>query len=333
MKKITIVLIMSVIATLAIFANGVKEVENKENVYKIGISKFVSHPALDAIEKGIMDVFEENNIQSEFDLQNSNAEVSTAVSIAKVFKDGNKDLVIGIATPSAQALAQVYKNDKTFVEFAAITDPLSAGLLDESAKNIFGVSDRNPIELQLKTFVDLASIKTLGMIYSGNESNGVAIYERAKEYCNNNDIELVAISISSSAEVKTAMISIADRVDGIYIGNDNTVVSAIASVDKVCTKYDLPLFNSDTTSSENTNFLMSFGLDYYKVGRISGEKAIDVLINKASPSDIGAIFLDDVSQFNFILNLDRAKELNINISDEILNKASTIVKNGMMISN
>jgi putative ABC transport system substrate-binding protein len=127
-----------------------------------------------------------------------------------------------------------------------------------------------------------------------------------------------------------AMLSIADRIEGVFIGNDNTVVSALASVDQVCTEYDLPLFNSDTTSSEDTNFLMSFGLDYYKVGRICGEKALDV-INGATPKEIGAIFLDDISQFNFILNLDRAKDLNINISDELLNSASYVVENGEMI--
>jgi ABC-type uncharacterized transport system substrate-binding protein len=75
---------------------------------------------------------------------------------------------------------------------------------------------------------------------------------------------------------------------------------------------------------------MCFGLDYYKVGRICGEKALDV-INGATPKEIGAIFLDDISQFNFILNLDRAKDLNINISDELLNSASYVVENGEMI--
>ncbi len=332
MKKITTVLLLIVLASISTFANGTKEVNNESKVYKIGISKFVAHPALDAIENGIMDVFNEQGIEADFDLQNANAEVTTGVSIAKLFKDGNKDLVIGIATPTAQALAQVFKNDTTLVQYSAITDPESAGLVDDSATNLFGVSDRNPIELQLETFIDLANIETLGMIYSGNESNGVAIYERAKEYCDKNDIELVAISISSSAEVKTAVLTIADRVDGIYVGNDNTVVSAIASVDQVCNKYDLPLFNSDTTSSEGTNFLMSFGLDYYKFGRISGEYAIEVLVNGKTPQEVGCVYLDDISQFNFILNLDRAAELNIEISDELLAKVSTIVENGEMKS-
>lgn len=330
MKKLTNVLLLSVLAVSSIFASGAKEDINVEKTYKIGISKFVAHPALDAIENGIMDVINENNIPVEFDLQNCNAEISTAVSIANVFKDGNKDLVIGIATPPAQALAVAFKNSDIPVEYAAITDPQSAGFMDENLTNICGISDRNPIELQLETFVSLASIKSLGIIYSGNESNGVAIYERVKEYCNNNDVELVAVSISNSAEVKTALLSIANRVDGVFVGNDNTVVSAIASVDQVCTQYNLPLFNSDTTSSENTNFLMSFGLDYYKVGRICGETAIK-LLNGTDPKEIGAIFLDDITQFNFILNLDRAKVLNIEIDDQLLSKASYVVKNGVMI--
>ncbi|MDC7249712.1 MAG: ABC transporter substrate-binding protein [Sphaerochaetaceae bacterium] len=333
MKKITSVLLISVLAVSALFANGVKEESvSGEKVYKIGISKFVAHPALDAIEQGIMDELNEMGLSYEFDLQNCNAEISTGVSIANIFKDGNKDLVIGIATPPAQALAVAFNNTDTPVEFAAITDPLSAGFMDEGLSNIFGISDRNPIELQLDTFIDLASIETLGMIYSGNESNGVAIFERAQQYCIDNGLELVAVSVSNSAEVKTAMLSIASRVDGIYIGNDNTVVSAIASVDQVCTDYDLPLFNSDTTSSENTNFLMSFGLDYYKVGRISGNAAYKVLTG-TSPNEIGTVFLDDITQFNFILNLDRAEELNIEISPELLAKASFIVQDGSMIEN
>lgn len=330
MKKITSVLLLIMLASVSTFANGTEELNTENEVYKIGISKFVAHPALDAIEEGIMDVFQEQGIEADFDLQNANAEVATGASIAKLFKDGNKDLVIGIATPTAQALAQVFQNDDTLVQYSAITDPVSAGLIDESSSNLFGVSDRNPIELQLNTFIELANIKTLGMIYSGNESNGVAIFERAKEYCDNNGIKLVAISISSSAEVKTAVLTIADRVDGIYVGNDNTVVSAIASVDQVCNKYDLPLFNSDTTSSEDTNFFMSFGLDYYKFGRISGEYAIEVLVNGTPANEVGCVYLDDISQFNFILNLDRAEELGIEISDEIMSKVSTIVENGEM---
>lgn len=332
MKKKLIVLLLFVLTVATLFANGVKEEvsSNEKKVYKIGISKFVAHPALDDIENAIMDVMNESDLDFEFDLQNCNAEISTAVSIANLFKDGQKDLVIGIATPPAQALAVAYDGSDIPVEFAAITDPYSAGFMDEELTNIFGISDSNPIELQLDTFVSLASIETLGMIYSGNESNGVAIYERAKQYCEDNDIEFIAVSISNSSEVKTAALSIANRVDGFFVGNDNTVVSAIASVDQVCTQYDLPLFNSDTTSSENTNFLMSFGLDYYKVGEICGEYALKV-IKGAKPSDIGAVFLDDISQFNFILNLDRAEQLNIDIADDVLSKASYIVKDGEMI--
>lgn len=332
MKKLTNVLLLSVLTLSALFASGTKEDVGTEKIYKIGISKFVAHPALDAIETGIMDVLNDNGLNCEFDLQNCNAEISTAVSIANFFKDGNKDLVIGIATPPAQALAVAFNKSAIPVEFAAITDPYSAGFMDDGLTNICGISDRNPIELQLETFNKLASIKTLGMIYSGNESNGVAIYKRALEYCNDNDIKLVAVSVSNSAEVKMAILSIADRVDGIFVGNDNTVVSAIASVDQVCTQYDLPLFNSDTTSSENTNFLMSFGLDYYKVGRICGENALK-LLKGTSPSEIGTIFLDDITQFNFILNLDRAEQLNITIGEALLSKASLVVKNGQIIKN
>ncbi|MBK5201126.1 MAG: ABC transporter substrate-binding protein [Spirochaetaceae bacterium] len=336
MKKIISTMLLSVLTLATLFASGTKEgavgkAAMKEPI-KIGISKMVSHPALDAIEQGIQDSINKSGKDVVFDLQNCNAEMSTAISIAQLFKSEKKDIVLGIATPPAQALASVYNNSNTPVIFAAITDPDAAGLTyaKGEATNVCGVSDLNPITLQIEYFVKVTKLKRLGMVYTSGEANGVAMMERAKKYCEANGIEFVGAAVSNSSEVKSAALSIVDRIDGMFIANDNTVVSALASIDQVCSEYNLPLFNSDVTSSDNTNFLMSWGLDYYKVGLLCGDVALQI-INGDKPKDIGAIYLTDIKQFQLYLNLDRAKELGFTFPKEILDAASLLVKNGKII--
>ena len=55
MKKLSIILI---VLAFALFAAGCKD--SKSDKIKIGISKIVSHPALDSVEKGIQDQLKED---------------------------------------------------------------------------------------------------------------------------------------------------------------------------------------------------------------------------------------------------------------------------------
>jgi putative ABC transport system substrate-binding protein len=325
MKKTMLICLL--LAPAMLFAQPTTEVKSKST--NIGISKMVSHPALDSIEQGIQDYLATTGLSVTFDKQNCNGEIATAVAIAQKFKSDNKDLVIGIATPPAQALAQVFRD--TPVVFGAITDPLAAGLVANydktEATNICGISDLNPVKLQLETYFSLIKPKTLGMIYTSSEANGVAMMELAQQICKEAGVTLVTAAISNSSEVKMAAQAIIDRIDGMYIAIDNTVVSAIASVSEVCAKAGVPLFNTDTTSSEGTEFLMSWGFNYYTVGVETG-KVVERIIKGENPKDIGAIFFNDPTQFELWFNLDSAKKLGITIAPELLAKASILVENG-----
>jgi putative ABC transport system substrate-binding protein len=326
MKKMSCIAIL-LVAPVLLFAQATTETGPKTT--QIGISKMVSHPALDAIEQGIQEYLGETGLPVTFDLQNCNGEISTAVAIAQKFKSDGKDLVIGIATPPAQALAQVFHD--TPVVFGAITDPMGAGLVENYDKtadtNICGVSDLNPVKLQLETYFSIIKPKSIGMIYTSSEANGVAMMELAQQICDENGVELVKAAISNSSEVKMAALSIVDRVDGMYVAIDNTVVSAIASVSEVCEKAGIPLFNTDTTSSEGIDFLMSWGFNYYTVGVETG-KVVERIINGEDPKEIGAIFFDDPDQFELWFNLDSARKLGITIPQELLDKASILVEDG-----
>lgn len=318
MKKILAVIIaVAAIAAAALSAQGAVERMPSEETVRIGISKLMVHPALDSIEEGIKDYLTEHGINAEFETQTANGEVSTAISIAQLFDTEGKDLVIGIATPTAQALANVFQD--TPVVYATVTDPESAGLSD--LPNVCGTSDMVPVAAQLDLIEEVTGAERIGMIYTSSEANGITLMEAMQDACDEKGVELVTASVSNSAEVRMAVQSIIDRVDAVYVSTDNTVISAIAAVSDVCMDSGVPLFSADTTSSFGTDVLLAGGFDYYQSGRLTGE-VVERVLNGENPAEIGTLYLEDLEIY---VNTDAAAALGITIPEDIMERAAYVI--------
>ncbi|MGC8765375.1 MAG: ABC transporter substrate-binding protein [Brevinematia bacterium] len=291
----------------------------------IGIAKIVSHPALDAVERGIQDELKEKKIDVIFDLQNANGDMNTAISIAKKFKEEKVKIAVGIATPTAQALVKELNN--TIVVFSAVTDPVKAGLvssLEKGEKWVTGISDMTPVKEQIELLMKIKPIKKLGFIYSSHEDNAVALARITEKICSELGIEIVEATVSSTAEVKQAAMSIAKRVDAFYVTTDNTVVAALPSLVEVALKNSLFVFSADPSSAKDNNILGALGFDYYKMGRATGRLIIELLSGK-KPEEIPTRFLTDRRDLEFFLNLEVAKKLKINISKELIKSADVVI--------
>jgi len=326
MKKFFIIAI-ALIATLTL--SGVLFADSeKEEVEIIGISKIVSHPALDAAEQGIQDELAGLGYEFEYDLQNANGEVSTAASIANKFKSENVRIAVGIATPTAQALANTL--DEIVVVYTLVTDPVDAGLVDSfdrGGKNITGVSDMTPVADQIAFLNRIKPIKRLGHVYSSGEANAVRLAEMARDACAEMGIEFIEATVTNSAEVKQATQTIVKRVDGIYVSTDNTVVSALSALTDVAMAANVPVMSADPSSAEKFDVLAAWGFDYYKMGRATGRMIAEILEGKR-PEDIPTKFMTEASDIDLLLNLDVAKKLGLSFPGDIVESASKIVENG-----
>ena len=140
--------------------------------------------------------------------------------------------------------------------------------------------------------------------------------------CREKGIDLVTASVANSAEVRMAALSIADRVDAMYVATDNTVISAISALSAVCTDASIPLFSADTTSSYGTDVLLAGGFDYYASGRLTGE-VVKRLLDGESPEDIGTVYLTALELY---INLTVAERLGITIPDDMLSDAAYIIE-------
>lgn len=317
MKKI-IVFIICTAVLFAVACNRTSSVKKSEaGTYYIGIAKIIIHPALDSIEQGIKDELAEQGFTSiRYNSQNANGEMSTASAIAGLFKNEQVDIAVGIATPTALALANQI-HDRPVI-FSAVSDPIGAGLrttMEPEAGNLTGVSDMAPVRQEIILITELIpGIKTIGHIYTPAEANSVSMMKEAQKVCDELGIELILSTVTNTSEVKQAAIVMAPKVQAIYISNDNTVVAALPGVTEVATRQGIPVVSADPSSAEASGVAVAYGIDNYKTGRATG-KIVARVLRGEKPSEIPVKMMTEPDELASYVNVDLANQLKLHIPD------------------
>ncbi|MCD6495169.1 ABC transporter substrate-binding protein [Candidatus Bipolaricaulota bacterium] len=329
MKRISALLVIGVIllSMSALVASGTS--------IKIGICQIVEHPALDAVRQGVIDSLTAAGYVEGADvtylLANAQGDMGTALSIAQDFKSQNVDLVVAIATPTAQAAAQVFAGTDTPIIYAAVTDPVAAGLvLDDKDPtgngNVTGTSDLIPVASDIALLKELSSkIKKIGMVYNPGEANSVVLTDLAVAAAKDLGVTIVKAVADTSANVPIAAQSLIGRVDALYVTTDNTVVSAIASVVGAAEEGKIPFLVADPTSI-GSGVTLATGFDYYEHGLLTGS-VVQQILNGKKTNEIPVTYQ---SKTLVVLDLDAAAKIGLTFPQSVIDKAGKIFYGGTM---
>lgn len=301
-------------------ADGETTAAEKQS-YKVGITQIVSHPALDATVKGFQDVLAEEGFTDgdniSYDLQNAQGDMATATSIADKFAAEDLDLVFSVATPTSQAMAKA--SDTIPIVFCAVTDPVGSGLVedpDAPGANVTGVSDMQPVEPILELVQLVPGAKDVGMIYNAGESNSVFLAEQAKADAEAAGYGFVEATAGTTAEVKAAAESLVGRVQAIMVIGDNTAVSGLEAIVKVCQENGILLLAGDTDSVKR-GAAAGFGFNYEDLGRQAGAQAAQIL-NGTPVADVPVEF---ASNLILAVNPASAEKMGVTLPQELLDQA------------
>jgi len=302
---------------------------------KIGITKIVEHPALDAVEQGVIDTLTaagyERDVDVEYLLASAQGDVATAVAIAQNFQSQNVDLVVAIATDSAIAAAEVFRGTDIPVIYAAVTDPVEAAKLVPSAtdpsgnENITGVSDMIPVVAHLGLLKTLSpDITRVGIVYNAGEANSAILTEMAEAAAPDLGLTIVTATADSTANVPLAAQSLVGRVDAFYVTTDNTVVSAIDSILAASEEAGVPFLMADPTSLAQAT--LAAGFDYYDLGLTTGDIVLQIL-SGTKPNEIPVTYVTDGQTH---LNLDAAGRIGFSFPTAVIEQAATILYGGII---
>ncbi|MCM3570430.1 ABC transporter substrate-binding protein [Neobacillus mesonae] len=332
MKKRLAIMLCGLLLLLSACGSGSKETsgtsgEKKEKVVKIGITQLIEHPSLNAAREGFIQALKDAGYEEgknlKIDYQNAQGDMNTNMPIAQKLVSDKNDLILAIATPSAQAVVQSTKTIP--VLFTAITDPVGAQLVKSIEKpggNVTGTSDTHPEAIKntiaaIKKFIPNA--KKVGIIYNSGEPNAVVNVKNAEEALKAAGLEAVKTTISTSSEVKQAADSLVGRADVFYIPKDNTVVSALESVITVADAHKIPTFVGEGDSVKRGTFA-SYGFDYHDLGYTTGKMAVEILKGK-KPSEIPVGYPENLQ---LMINKKAAEKEGITLTDDMLKGAKIV---------
>lgn len=296
------------------------------DVMQVGIAQIVAHPSLDALHDGFIEGmanggWSESAGNVVYESANAQGDQSTLALIATNFAE--KDLVVAIATPTAQAIAQAVTDKPIF--FAGVTDPVGAGLvasLEEPGGNITGTSDMPPIEDQLALIREiLPEARTIGLVYSSSETNSELQAAMVKEAAPGLGFAVKEVTVINSSEVQQATESITD-VDVFFVGTDNTVISAVESLVQVGEANGIPVIVSDPDSVPR-GALAALAVDYKQQGIQTGEMAARMLNDGLTPADIP---VEVAKNLQLSINTGAAARMGVTLPQSVLDRADVTVE-------
>ena len=323
-KKLLVAMMIIVLCT-TIFAGcgDNNNSDNEKELMKVGIVQLMEHPSLNTIRESIIQGLEDEGFVDgeniSIDYQNGQNDMTTMKTIAQTFVSNGCDAIVAIATPAAQAALS--ETTDIPIIFAAVTDPIDAGLVDSLENpggNVSGTSDEVSAEAILNLAKEITpDFKTIGALYSSGEDNSASVIEGLKAYAHDNGYEVVESTVTNTSEVQQAAQYLADKTDIVYSPIDNTIASSMAVASDIFNKAKVPFYVS-ADSMVKDGGLATYGIDYTILGKETGKMVAQVL----NGTDIGSIPVQKMSDMSVYVNTTTAAALGVDVPQEIKDKAT-----------
>lgn len=292
---------------------------------KIGVVQIVQHGSLDEANKGFVDALKERGYgpdKVEIDQENAQGDQSNLKTIVSRFKAEKPKLICAIATPAAQAAANEIKDIP--IVGTAITDYTSAKLVQNDERpggNVTGVSDFASMDAQMELAAKLIpQAKNVGLIYCSSEVNSEVQANQMKDYCKKRGLSVEERTVNNVNDIQQVAESLVGKVDYIYVPTDNTLASSIPTLMKITDANKIPVIvGADIMAKDGA--LAALSVDYYRLGKQTGELAADILDGKVKPETSP---IQHQKDYTIVINKQDAEILGIQIPEEIAKKANKV---------
>ena len=265
--------------------------------YRVAIVQPMSHTSLDQIRYTIVTQLESSGRDIEIVLGNANGDTAALATILSNLRADGVDMLIPIATSTAQTARMVCEDDELPIVFAAVSDPVSAGLTGEGCENITGVSNSIPaaeIVKLIRTFQP--DCQKIGFLYTSSEVNSVSTINAAKAYCDAEGIAYAEASIANLSELQPAVEALISKgVDALYTGNDNSIASAMATYTDAAYSVGIPVYCGADSMVADGGFA-TIGVNYVQLGEQVSALALKIM-DGAQPSELPYEVLADYARF------------------------------------
>lgn len=292
------------------------------NVAKVSVSQVVDHPDLNATRLGLLEGLRAKGYEPgknlEFSYEMADGNPVQAAKIARELVSENPHVLVGIATPTSQALVSATRSIP--IVFTAVTDPIGARLvkqLEKPGRNVTGLSDLSPISQHVSLIKELLpNADSVGVVYNPAEANAVALVGLLKQATRDFGFTLHTAKVLSIDDVEEKTASVAKKSDVIYALTDNTVASGIEGLINAANQAGTPVV-AGATSYVGKGAIAGLGLDYYDVG-VQTADYVAAILDGQKP---GKLSVKTAQSSQLVVNLDAARELGLTLPKSVVDRA------------
>ncbi len=301
--------------------------DNNSGKKVIAIVQIMDHPSLNEIRDSIISELKaDKTFEYEIIQKDGNANQNQLASIYSDLLSRGVDMIIPIATPTAQAaLSAMEAADKKEIPvvFSAVSTPVESGVvtnLEKPEGNFTGVSDAIPVEKIIDLAIELdPELETFGFLYNPSETNSLTAVNKAKEYCKSKSIEYKEATVATGADVQQAAASLAKDVDAFFTPDDNTVASAMAIYAQTARENKKPIYCGADSMVKDGGFA-TIGVNYTELGKKTAQMALKIL----GGAKIEDTPVEVITKYSHIINKNTAEQIGFDISDEIKAKFTLV---------
>lgn len=298
---------------------------DQNKVYKIGVINLapVLEPVFDSFKTEMTQLgyIEGENIT--YIYNGPAGSIADLDAGAQALIDADVDLILSLSTPATQAIIRA--TDEIPIIFAPINDPIASGLVDnlmQPGGNATGIMFGAQEEKRFDWFLRVApDAKRIYVPYNANDASAVATLNKITAAAPKYGVEIVEVPVEDSDQITAAIENIPADVDAIYMFPDSLVMSRVAEFAAKALELDLPTSVPDDKAVPG-GILMSFGMRLDGAGKQAARLADQVLMESANAGDLPV----ESAEFFLVINLKTAQEIGLEIPDEILEQADTIIR-------
>ena len=313
MKKLmTLILALAMALTMA--ACGSKDASNDADknsdakTLKVGVVQLVQHEALDAATQGFTDALKEAlGDKVEVVVKNASGDANTCGTIVNGFVSDNVDLIMANATPALQAA--VSATSTIPILGTSVTDYATALEISDwtgtVGGNVSGTSDLAPLDKQAAMLQELfPEAKKVGMLFCSSEPNSKYQVDEVTKLLSAAGITCTEYAFTDSNDVTSVTQKACDESDVIYIPTDNTAASNTEAIANVVLAANTPVIAGEAGICRGCG-VATLSIDYYELGKITGQMAAKILSGEADISTMPVEFAPTATKQANVANCEK----------------------------
>ena len=248
--------------------------------YNVAIIKLMDHASLDeianAVEAELDAIAAREGITITYNTTSGQGDQSILKQLGDQAIADKVDVIIPIATPAALVSATCAEDTQTPIVYAAVSDPVSAGLT--GIPYVTGTSDGlNTNFIMDMIFAQNPDAARIGLLYSLSEVNSETPIKDAKAYLDAKGVAYTEQTANTNDEVVAAATAlIAEGVDAIFTPTDNIVMAAELAIYEDLAKAGIPHYTGADSFVRNGAFT-TCGVNYTDLGTRTADLAYQAI--------------------------------------------------------